>query len=73
MPWLTIHKCNEQQLEPGEYAAEEGRHNGEDVTRLFCPRCRETLVFLGQGLFGEIRANDDRGGIPGFILPSRVD
>jgi hypothetical protein len=72
MPWLIQHKCSPADPEPVSYAIYKTTVDGQDISRVECPKCREQFFVLGHEMFGEAHTNEDArplaGLPPGFVI-----
>lgn len=70
MPWNINHRCN-MTSPPSEFGAMKAVQNGQKVTRVMCPKCREEFVILGHDMFNEATpvGGSTTGLPPGFLLP----
>lgn len=67
--WRIEHKCTILQPEPSEYAMTAAEHNGQPVTHLICPNCREFMLLIGHDMFKEAQPVAPGHGLPpGFVI-----
>lgn len=73
MPWQLLHKCNLAQATPGEYGTAKLTRNGEDLTQVICPLCRETFYIKGHEWFDEAMPSHEVGAnLPAGFLIART-
>lgn len=75
MAWMIRHRCNVTDSEDRDYAIFKGERNGEKVTKVECPNCREQFYMVGHGMFEDAQPSSaaEPGTYPGlpagFVFP----